>query len=141
MPRQKSEARGHEAHQDREIFYQRGGNRVGLLPRESLGAGEAPRLTRRQVCQWGGGGTMASVCFGTLQPVVSGFTYYCLLTKANWYMSPSPGSIFVEKGEGRIGSRYKKVVYREYTDDTFRVQKKQQPNQQHLGIMGKTFAP
>ncbi|XP_024118878.1 ferroxidase HEPHL1 [Oryzias melastigma] len=48
----------------------------------------------------------------------------------------SPGSIFVEKGEGRIGSRYKKVVYREYTDDTFRVQKKQQPNQQHLGIMG-----
>uniref|UniRef100_A0A3B3DN56 Uncharacterized protein n=1 Tax=Oryzias melastigma TaxID=30732 RepID=A0A3B3DN56_ORYME len=70
------------------------------------------------------------------RPVVSGFTYYCLLTKANWYMSPSPGSIFVEKGEGRIGSRYKKVVYREYTDDTFRVQKKQQPNQQHLGIMG-----
>ncbi|RVE63889.1 hypothetical protein OJAV_G00140780 [Oryzias javanicus] len=47
-----------------------------------------------------------------------------------------PGSIFVERGEGRIGSRYKKVVYREYTDDTFRVQKKQQPNQQHLGIMG-----
>ncbi|XP_029304278.1 hephaestin-like protein 1 [Cottoperca gobio] len=48
----------------------------------------------------------------------------------------SPGSIFVVKGKGRIGSRYKKVVYREYTDDTFRVQKKRQPNQQHLGIMG-----
>ncbi|XP_059207832.1 ferroxidase HEPHL1 [Centropristis striata] len=48
----------------------------------------------------------------------------------------SPGSIFVAKGKNRIGSRYKKVVYREYTDDTFRVQKKRQPNQQHLGIMG-----
>ncbi|XP_040006415.1 ferroxidase HEPHL1 isoform X2 [Xiphias gladius] len=48
----------------------------------------------------------------------------------------SPGSIFVENGKNRIGSRYKKVVYREYTDDTFRVQKKRQPNQQHLGIMG-----
>ncbi|XP_039889072.1 ferroxidase HEPHL1 [Simochromis diagramma] len=48
----------------------------------------------------------------------------------------SPGSIFVGKGKNRIGSRYKKVVYREYTDDTFSVQKKRQPNQQHLEILG-----
>ncbi|XP_030009984.1 hephaestin-like protein 1 isoform X3 [Sphaeramia orbicularis] len=48
----------------------------------------------------------------------------------------SPGSIFVEKGNNRIGSRYKKVVYREYTDDTFRVQKQRPPDQKHLGIMG-----
>ncbi|KAM9348630.1 ferroxidase HEPHL1 [Symphorus nematophorus] len=48
----------------------------------------------------------------------------------------SPGNIFVGKGENRIGSRYKKVVYREYTDDTFRVQKKRQANQEHLGIIG-----
>lgn len=48
----------------------------------------------------------------------------------------SPGNDFVEKGENRIGSRYKKVVYREYTDDSFSVQKKRQENQQHLGIMG-----
>ncbi|XP_029957075.1 hephaestin-like protein 1 [Salarias fasciatus] len=48
----------------------------------------------------------------------------------------SPGSIFVEKGTNRIGSRYKKVVYREYTDDSFTVQKDRQPNQQHLGVMG-----
>uniref|UniRef100_A0A8C4NLE0 ferroxidase n=1 Tax=Dicentrarchus labrax TaxID=13489 RepID=A0A8C4NLE0_DICLA len=47
-----------------------------------------------------------------------------------------PGNMFVEKGENRIGSRYKKVVYREYTDDTFKVQKKRQPNEQHLGIIG-----
>ena len=56
---------------------------------------------------------------------------------ANWHMSPSPGSTFVEKGPNSIGSRYKKVVYREYTDDTFSVQKKRLPSQQHLEIMGK----
>ncbi|XP_038564951.1 ferroxidase HEPHL1 [Micropterus salmoides] len=48
----------------------------------------------------------------------------------------SPGAKYVEKGKNRIGSRYKKVVYREYTNDTFRVQKKRQPNQEHLGIIG-----
>ncbi len=52
-------------------------------------------------------------------------------------MSPSPGNMFLEKGEKTIGSRYKKVVYREYTNDSFSVQKKRQPSQQHLGIMGK----
>ena len=52
-------------------------------------------------------------------------------------MSPSPGNIFVGKGENRIGSRYKKVVYREYTDETFKVQKKRHYNEQHLGILGK----
>uniref|UniRef100_A0A3Q3F9H2 Plastocyanin-like domain-containing protein n=1 Tax=Labrus bergylta TaxID=56723 RepID=A0A3Q3F9H2_9LABR len=30
--------------------------------------------------------------------------------------------IFVVKGVNRIGSRYKKVVYKEYTDDTFRTE-------------------
>ncbi|XP_068187172.1 ferroxidase HEPHL1-like [Antennarius striatus] len=48
----------------------------------------------------------------------------------------SPGSVFVEKTENRIGSRYKKAVFREYTDETFTVQKKRLPDQQHLGIMG-----
>lgn len=71
------------------------------------------------------------------EPVISGITYYCLLMEANWYMSSSPGNVFVAKGRDRIGSRYKKAVYREYTDDTFKVQKKRQANQQHLGVMGK----
>ncbi|XP_068600136.1 ferroxidase HEPHL1-like [Brachionichthys hirsutus] len=48
----------------------------------------------------------------------------------------SPGSVFVERGANRIGSRYKKVVYREYADESFRVQKKRTPDQQHLGIIG-----
>ncbi|KAM9333121.1 ferroxidase HEPHL1 [Pholidichthys leucotaenia] len=58
------------------------------------------------------------------------------LEKHHGTLEDSPGNIFVGKGENRIGSRYKKVVYREYTDDTFRVQKKRLPSQQHLEIMG-----
>uniref|UniRef100_A0A7N6BX88 ferroxidase n=1 Tax=Anabas testudineus TaxID=64144 RepID=A0A7N6BX88_ANATE len=57
---------------------------------------------------------------GTLEDrcsVISGITNYCL-------------------GEKRIGSRYKKVVYREYLDGTFKVQKKREAEQQHLGILG-----
>ena len=57
--------------------------------------------------------------------------------EANWHVSLSPGNIFLDKGQNRIGSRYKKVVYREYTDESFKVQKKRQPDQQHLGIIGK----
>uniref|UniRef100_A0A4W5JKS9 ferroxidase n=1 Tax=Hucho hucho TaxID=62062 RepID=A0A4W5JKS9_9TELE len=49
---------------------------------------------------------------------------------------PSPGSIFVGRGENRIGPRYKKAVYRQYTDDTFRTQTELQPEQLHLGILG-----
>ncbi|XP_057677093.1 ferroxidase HEPHL1 isoform X2 [Corythoichthys intestinalis] len=48
----------------------------------------------------------------------------------------SPGNIFVEKGKNRIGSRYQKVVYKEYTDGSFTVEKKRNSNQEHLGILG-----
>nr|XP_015817199.2 ferroxidase HEPHL1 [Nothobranchius furzeri] len=48
----------------------------------------------------------------------------------------SPGNTFVGKGPDRIGSRYKKAVYREYTDETFSVRKNRQPHEQHLGILG-----
>ncbi|XP_042355305.1 ferroxidase HEPHL1 [Plectropomus leopardus] len=58
------------------------------------------------------------------------------LEKHHATFEDSPGTIFVGKGKNRIGPRYKKVVYREYTDETFKVQKKRQPNQEHLGIMG-----
>lgn len=52
-------------------------------------------------------------------------------------MSSSPGNMFLEKGVNRIGSRYKKAVYREYTNDSFNVQKKRKPSEEHLGILGK----
>uniref|UniRef100_A0A669BJI4 ferroxidase n=1 Tax=Oreochromis niloticus TaxID=8128 RepID=A0A669BJI4_ORENI len=56
--------------------------------------------------------------------------------KRDWELEKHHSNIFVGKGKNRIGSRYKKVVYREYTDDTFSVQKKRQPDQQHLEILG-----
>ncbi|XP_017273415.1 ferroxidase HEPHL1 [Kryptolebias marmoratus] len=48
----------------------------------------------------------------------------------------SPGNIFLGRGNDRIGSRYLKVVYREYTDKSFKVRKNRQPHQEHLGILG-----
>ncbi|KAJ0004534.1 hypothetical protein NQD34_010748 [Periophthalmus magnuspinnatus] len=48
----------------------------------------------------------------------------------------SPSNIFVEQGKNMIGSRYKKVVYREYTDETFHFKKSRSPSQKHLEILG-----
>ncbi|CAL1573460.1 unnamed protein product [Knipowitschia caucasica] len=48
----------------------------------------------------------------------------------------SPGSVFVEQGPNRIGSRYKKVVYREYTDETFKFMKRRSPSETHLELLG-----
>ncbi|XP_037544239.1 ferroxidase HEPHL1-like [Nematolebias whitei] len=48
----------------------------------------------------------------------------------------SPGNVFVGRADDRIGSRYKKVVYREYTDETFRVLKTRQTHQGPFGILG-----
>ncbi|XP_031664966.1 hephaestin-like protein 1 [Oncorhynchus kisutch] len=77
--------------------------------------------------------------------------YYISAEEVEWDYSPnrawelekhhateedSPGSIFVGRGENRIGPRYKKAVYRQYTDDTFRTQTELQPEQLHLGILG-----
>lgn len=45
---------------------------------------------------------------------------------------------FVTRGRDRIGSRYKKVRYVEYTDDTFMEKMLRSPAEQHLGILGKT---
>ncbi|XP_066507693.1 ferroxidase HEPHL1 [Hoplias malabaricus] len=48
----------------------------------------------------------------------------------------SPGSVFVGKGQDRLGSKYKKVVYREYTDATFSIRKHRKPAEKHLEILG-----
>ncbi len=45
-------------------------------------------------------------------------------------------NIFVEKGPHRIGSVYRKAVYREYTDDTFTKLKPRSPEWEHAGILG-----
>ncbi|XP_063059110.1 ferroxidase HEPHL1-like [Engraulis encrasicolus] len=58
------------------------------------------------------------------------------LQKHNTTAEESPGDVFVGRGEDRIGSKYKKVVYRAYTDATFRTAKRRTPEEEHLGILG-----
>ncbi|XP_048838045.1 ferroxidase HEPHL1-like isoform X2 [Brienomyrus brachyistius] len=48
----------------------------------------------------------------------------------------SPGNMFVQRTENWIGSKYKKVVFREYTDATYRTRKERQLQEQHLEILG-----
>jgi len=40
---------------------------------------------------------------------------------------------------GLLGSRYKKAVYREYTDGTFQTPKARTNGDEHLGILGKDY--
>ncbi|KAM4548230.1 ceruloplasmin [Odontesthes bonariensis] len=50
--------------------------------------------------------------------------------------SDSEAKTFVTKGPNRIGSRYKKVRYVEYTDKTFTTKMLRSPEEKHLGILG-----
>lgn len=43
---------------------------------------------------------------------------------------------FFETRNDRIGGKYKKVQYVEYTDDSFTKRKERTPEEQHLGILG-----
>ncbi|XP_060752141.1 ferroxidase HEPHL1-like [Tachysurus vachellii] len=77
--------------------------------------------------------------------------YYISAEELEWDYSPnrsweleyfntteedSPGSIFVGTGENRLGSKYKKVIYREYTNATFRTMKQRSSSEKHLEILG-----
>ena len=50
----------------------------------------------------------------------------------------SASEAFFEQGPTRIGGSYKKLVYREYTDASFSNQKQRGPEEEHLGILGKS---
>ncbi|TFK05327.1 TRAF3-interacting JNK-activating modulator [Platysternon megacephalum] len=77
-------------------------------------------------------------------------TYYIAAVEVEWDYSPnrtweherhefheeSPGNPFLNKEDKFIGSKYKKVVYREYTDITFSTPKERAEEQQHLEILG-----
>ncbi|XP_033372729.1 ceruloplasmin isoform X2 [Parus major] len=76
--------------------------------------------------------------------------YYIAAVEVEWDYSPnrtweferhqyheeSPGNPFLNKDNKFIGSKYKKVVYREYTDQTFSTLKNRAKEQQHLEIQG-----
>src|SRR4051794_18136425 len=45
-------------------------------------------------------------------------------------------SVYVQNGPNRIGSKYIKAIYREYTDGSFETLKPRPPEWEHLGILG-----
>ena len=44
--------------------------------------------------------------------------------------------IWTEHSKDRIGTVYRKALFREYTDDTFATEKKRPPEWEHLGVLG-----
>lgn len=50
----------------------------------------------------------------------------------------SSDNVFLSRRDGLLGSRYKKAVYREYVDGTFKTPKPRTDGEEHLGILGKT---
>uniref|UniRef100_A0A8C7XI74 Hephaestin n=1 Tax=Oryzias sinensis TaxID=183150 RepID=A0A8C7XI74_9TELE len=77
-------------------------------------------------------------------------TYYIAAVEIDWDYSPNrtweaemfrdqgmnPAPAFVDPQGGFIGSRYKKVVYRQYTNEKFTKPVERTPDMEHLGIMG-----
>jgi len=75
-------------------------------------------------------------------------TYYVAADEVEWDYAPMgmngmTGKPFegyakahTERGPHRIGTKYLKAVYREYTDDTFRTLKPRATDEQYLGIVG-----
>ncbi|XP_069419048.1 ceruloplasmin isoform X1 [Ovis canadensis] len=77
-------------------------------------------------------------------------TYYIAAVEVEWDYSPSRkwekelhhlqeqnlSNAFLDKEEFYIGSKYKKVVYRQFTDSTFQVPVERKGEEEHLGILG-----
>uniref|UniRef100_A0A6Q2XZ01 ferroxidase n=1 Tax=Esox lucius TaxID=8010 RepID=A0A6Q2XZ01_ESOLU len=57
-------------------------------------------------------------------------------TNLSLTLPESSSEVFFGRGEGRIGGRYMKVVYRGYIDDTFTTRQPSTPETEHLGILG-----
>jgi hephaestin len=75
-------------------------------------------------------------------------TYYIAADEVEWNYTPSGinkmmgmkfegyETVFTERGPHRIGTTYRKALYREYTDATFAALKPRAPEWQHLGLLG-----
>ncbi|XP_058147191.1 hephaestin isoform X3 [Dasypus novemcinctus] len=77
--------------------------------------------------------------------------YYIMAEEVEWDYCPdrswelewhnqseeeSYGHIFLSNESGLLGSRYKKAVFREYTDGTFKIPRPRTGSEEHLGILG-----
>ncbi len=75
-------------------------------------------------------------------------TYYIAVDEVNWNYAPrgidavtgkpfdADQKVYTTSGPHRIGRVYRKAMYREYTDGTFKTLKPRPPNEQYLGILG-----
>ncbi len=75
-------------------------------------------------------------------------TYYVAADEVEWDYAPSGinkmmgmkfegyETVFTERGPHRIGTKYRKALYREYTDATFSKLKPRTLEWEHLGILG-----
>jgi len=86
-----------------------------------------------------------------VQPTLPGGkirTYYIAAVEVEWNYVPAnmdlmtgkpfegETKIWTEHGKDRIGNVYRKAVYREYSDETFNMERKRAKEWEHLGIMG-----
>jgi manganese oxidase len=75
-------------------------------------------------------------------------TYYVAADEVDWDYAPDGvdkmmgmkfagyAATFMQRGPHSIGKVYRKAIYREYTDATFKTLKPRPPEWQHLGILG-----
>ncbi|XP_042335296.1 hephaestin [Sceloporus undulatus] len=78
-------------------------------------------------------------------------TFYIMAQEIEWDYAPDRswelerhnhsageryGEVFLSHENGLLGSRYKKAVFREYTDGTFKTPKERNHGEEHLGILG-----
>lgn len=75
-------------------------------------------------------------------------TYYVAADEVEWNYTPMDmngmtgepfagyAKLFTERGPHRIGSTYRKAIFREYTDETFTALKPRTVEWEHLGILG-----
>ncbi|XP_069829977.1 ceruloplasmin-like [Dendropsophus ebraccatus] len=77
-------------------------------------------------------------------------TYYIAAEEVEWDYCPdrtwerlwnanhtnNPADIFLNRTDKTIGSKYKKVVYRQYTNETFKFRMEKTKHWEHLGLLG-----
>lgn len=56
---------------------------------------------------------------------------------SSFFLLCSPAPEFLDQQGGFIGSRYKKVVYKQFTNDRFNREVPREADMEHLGIMGR----
>ena len=96
---------------------------------------------------------LCAVCVMVCAPLIAApkgktRTYYVAADEVTWNYAPSGrdeamgmpfdsiAKVFTQSGPHQIGSIYKKAVYRQYTDGSFKTLKKRPADEAYLGILG-----